>query len=128
VVAAALKNATQLAAAGAMLVLLFRLARTPDADLAIAGVFGSAAMSSVIVSGQSSALLALVITAAAVAVAERRSFAAGALVGLLLAKPNWLPVLAAFVVWKGGRRALAGLATAIVVLLLSTVPLASLWR
>ena len=32
------------------------------------------------------------------------------LVGLLLAKPNWLPVLAVFVVWKGGRRALAGLA------------------
>ena len=52
-VAYAMVCATQLAAAGAMLVLLFRLARTPDADLAIAGVFGSAAISSVIVSGQS---------------------------------------------------------------------------
>jgi len=127
-VAYAIVCATQLAAAAAMLVLLFRLARTPDADLAIAGVFGSAAMSSVIVSGQSSALLALVITAAAVAVAEKRSFTGGVLVGLLLAKPNWLPVLAAFVVWKGGRRALAGLVATIVVLLVSTIPLASLWQ
>lgn len=120
--------ATQLAAAGATLALLFRLARTPDADLAIAGVFGSAAMSSVIVSGQSSALLALVATAAAVAIAEGRSFLAGALVGLLLTKPNWLPVLAVFVVWKGGRRALFGLAATVLVLLVSTVPFAELWE
>ena len=127
-VAYAMVCATQLAAAAAMLVLLFRLARTPDADLAIAGVLGSAAMSSVIVSGQSSALLALVVTAAAVAVAEKRSFAAGAIVGLLLAKPNWLPLLAAFVLWKGGRRALAGLAATIAVLLLSTLPFSELWR
>jgi hypothetical protein len=127
-VAYAMVCATQLAAAAATLVLLFRLARTPDADLAVAGVFGSAAMSSVIVSGQSSALLALVVTAAAVAVAEKRSFTAGVLIGLLLAKPNWLPVLAAFVVWKGGRKALAGLAATLVVLLLSTIPFASLWQ
>jgi hypothetical protein len=127
-VAYAMVCASQLAAVAAMFVLLFRLARTPDADLAVAGVLGSAAMSSVIVSGQSSALLALVVTAAAVAVAEGRSLLAGALVGLLLAKPNWLPVVAAFVVWKGGRRALVGLSATVLVLLLSTIPFAELWH
>jgi hypothetical protein len=122
-VAYAFVCAIELAAAGATLALVFRLRHTADADLAVAGVFGSAAMSSVIVSGQSSALLTVVVAAATVACAGGRSFLAGALVGLLLAKPNWLPVFAAFVVWKGGRRALAGLAVACAALVASTLPL-----
>jgi hypothetical protein len=127
-VAYAMVCATQLAAAGAMLVLLFRLARTPDADLAIAGVFGSAAMSSVIVSGQSSALLgtrrhrrrrrrrreALVRRRGAHRVAPRQAELAARARGVRRVEGR--PACA-----RGTRRT-------IVVLLAEHVPLASLWQ
>jgi hypothetical protein len=128
-VAYALVCAVELAAAAGMVVLLLRFARPPHPDLVVAGVFGCAAMAHVIVSGQNSALLALVAVAAAYASVQGRTLLSGALVGLLLCKPNWLPVFGAFVVFRGGSRALVAMAITCGALLLSTLPLGiQTWR
>ena len=114
---------TQLLAAVASLRLLFRIHRPQSPDLLFAGVLGSAAMAHVIVSGQNSALLALVIAGASVFWASGRNVLAGACIGLLACKPNWLPVFGLFVLWRGGLRAGAASALAAAALVLSTLPL-----
>ena len=121
--------ATQLLAAAAVLLLLFRIRKPRDPELNVAAVFGSAAMAHVIISGQNSALLALVIAAATYFWAFERNVLAGVCVGLLACKPNWLPIFGLVVLWRGGLR--AGLASAATgaVLALSTLPLGTgLWR
>lgn len=121
--------AIQLVAAVVILLLLFRIRRPREAELNVAAVLGSAAMAHVIVSGQNSALLALVIAAAAYFWAVGRNSAAGVCVGLLACKPNWLPVFGLFALWRGGLK--AGLAAAITgaALVISTLPLGvGLWK
>lgn len=119
---------TQLTAAAFTLWLLCRIRRPAEMRIVIAGVFGSAALSHVINSGQNSALLALVIGGAAYCWASGRNVLAGACIGLLACKPNWLPVFGAFVLWRGGLRAGAALALTTALMFLSTLPLgAGLW-
>ena len=119
----------QLVAAGAALVLLFRIRKPAELRLNVVGVLGSAAMCHVILSGQNSAVLALVIAAAAVCLASGRHALAGACIGLLVCKPNWLPVFGAFVLWRGGLRAGAAAALTAAVLALSTYPMgADVWQ
>jgi hypothetical protein len=128
-VAYAIVCATQLLAAACMLALLFRIRKPRDAELNVAAVFGSAAMAHVIISGQNSALLALVIAAATYCWAFERNVLAGVCVGLLACKPNWLPIFGLAVLWRGGLR--AGLASAATgaALALTTLPLGpGLWR
>jgi len=122
-VAYALVCATQLVAAASALLLLFQIRKPTELRLNIVAVFGSAAMCHVIVSGQTSALLALVIAAAACCWASGRNTLAGVCIGLLAYKPNWLPVFGVFVLWRGGLR--AGMATALTAaaLALSTYPI-----
>ena len=119
---------TQLTAAAFTLWLLCRIRRPAEMRIVIAGVFGSAALCHVINTGQNSALLALVIGVAAYCWASGRNVLAGACIGVLACKPNWLPVFGAFVLWRGGLRAGAALALTTASLLLSTLPLgAGLW-
>jgi hypothetical protein len=121
--------ATQLAAAAGTLWVLCRIRRPAEIRILIAGVFGSAALAHVVNSGQNSALLALVIGVAAYGLATGRNVLAGVCVGLLACKPNWLPVFAAFVLWRGGLRAGLALVLTAASLILSTLPLgAGLWR
>lgn len=125
----ALVCATQLLATIAVLWLLFRIRKPRDPELNVAAVFGSAAMSHVIVSGQNSALLALAIAAATYFWAFERNVLAGVCVGLLACKPNWLPIFGLAVLWRGGWR--AGLASAATgaALAVTTLPLGiGLWR
>jgi len=125
----ALVCAVELLAAIAILLLLFRIRRPHDPELNVAAVFGSAAMAHVIVSGQTSALLALVIAAAAYFWAFGRNTLAGLCVGLLACKPNWLPLFGLFTLWRGGLRAGAGAALMGAALAASTLPLGTqLWR
>jgi len=128
-VAYALVCVIQFAAAISIIRLLFRIQRPKEPQLIIAAVFGSAAMCHVIVSGQNSALLALVIAAAGVSLAFGRNVLAGACIGLLVCKPNWLPVFGLFVLWRGGIRAGAAAALTGAALVVSTLPLGiGLWR
>ena len=128
-VAYALVCAVQLVAAVCALLLLFRIRRPAEPRLNFVAVFGSAAMVHVIVSGQNSAVLALVIAAAGVCWASGRVALAGAFIGLLACKPNWLPVFGAFVIWRGGLRAGAATVLTAVALVLSTYPLgAGVWQ
>ena len=121
--------ATQLAAAACTLRVLCQIRRPAEMRILVAGVFGSAALAHVINSGQNSALLALVIGSAAYGWATGRNVLAGVCAGLLACKPNWLPVFAAFALWRGGLRAGVALALTIASLVLSTLPLgAGLWR
>ena len=119
----------QLVAAASTLLLLFRIRKPAEPDLVVAAMFGSAAMAHVIVSGQNSALLALVIAAAGFFWTSGQNIRAGLCVGLLAFKPNWLPVFGLAVIWRGGLR--AGVASAAVgaALVLSTFPLGTgVWR
>jgi hypothetical protein len=119
----------QLLAALSTVLLLFRIRKPRDADLVIAAVFGSAALAHVIVSGQSSAVLALTIAAAGLCWSSGRNVLAGVCVGLLAWKPNWLPVLGLATVWRGGIRAGAASGMVVVGLMLSTLPLgAGVWH
>jgi hypothetical protein len=128
-VAYALVCVTQLIAAVSALLLLFRIRKPADLRLNVAGVFGSAAMCHVIVSGQNSAVLALVIAAASFCWASGRDVLAGACIGLLACKPNWLPVFGAFALWRGGVRAGAAAALTAAALALSTLPMgAAVWE
>ena len=128
-VAYAMVCAVQLAAAMWTLVLLFRIRKPKEPDLVIAAAFGSAAMAHVIVTGHSSALLALVIAAAAFFWTSGRNIAAGLCVGLLACKPNWLPVFGLVTLWRGGLRAGAASALVGIALIVSTLPLpATIWR
>jgi hypothetical protein len=128
-VAYALVCATQLLAAGAILFLLFRIRRPQQPELGVAAVFGSAAMAHVVVSGQNSALLALIIAGAAYFWAFGRNVLAGVCIGLLACKPNWLPVFALFVLWRGGLRAITAVAMTGAALVISALPLGiGLWQ
>jgi hypothetical protein len=119
---------TQLTAAAFTLWLLCRIRRPAEVRIVIAGVFGSAALSHVINSGQNSALLALVIGVAAYCWASGRNVLGGACIGLLACKPNWLPVFGLFVLWRGGLRAGVALALTAALMCVSTLPLgAGLW-
>jgi hypothetical protein len=125
----ALVCAVQLVAAMSTLVLLFRIRKPKEPDLVVAAAFGSAAMSHVIVTGQNSALLALVIAAAGMLWMSQRNIAAGLCIGLLACKPNWLPVFGLAALWRGGLRAGAAAAGVGAALILSTLPLgARLWQ
>jgi Glycosyltransferase family 87 len=128
-IAYALVCVIQIAAAVFALLLLFRIRKPTEPRLNFVGVFGSAAMCHVIVSGQNSAVLALVIAAAGVCLASGRVALAGACIGLLVCKPNWLPVFGAFVLWRGGLRAGAATVLTAAALALSTYPLgAGVWQ
>jgi len=128
-IAYALVCAAQLAATAAALTLLFRFQKPRDTRLIVAGVFGSAALCHVIVSGQNSALMALAIAAAGLCWSSGRNVLAGACIGLLVCKPNWLPVFGVFVLWRGGLRAGAATVLVAVTLALSTLPLGiGVWR
>jgi len=128
-VAYALVCLVQLAAAVFALLLLFRIRKPTEPRLNFVAVFGSAAMVHVIVSGQNSAVLALVIAAAGVCWASGRVALAGACIGLLACKPNWLPVFGAFVLWRGGLRAGAATVLTAGALALSTYPMgAGVWQ
>jgi Glycosyltransferase family 87 len=125
----ALVCVVQLIAAISMLLLLFRIRKPNEPDLNISAVFGSAAMCHLIVSGQNTGLLALVIAAAAFFWALGRNVLAGSCIGLLACKPNWLPVFGLAAIWRGGLRAGAASALTVAALILSTVPLgAGVWR
>ena len=125
----ALVCAIQVLAAVLILWLLFRIRKPDEPDLNVAAVFGSAAMAHVIVSGQNSALLALVIAAAAYCWASGRNMAAAIWVGLLVCKPNWLPVFGLFALWRGGLKAGVTAAMTGAALVMSSVPLGiGLWK
>ena len=128
-IAYALVCVTQVAAAVFGLLLLFRIRKPAEPRLNFVAVFGSAAMVHVIVSGQNSAVLALVIAAAGFCWASGRVALAGACIGLLACKPNWLPVFGAFVLWRGGLRAGAATVLTAAALVLSTYPMgAGVWQ
>ena len=128
-VAYALVCVVQLAAAVCALLLLYRIRKPTEPRLNFVAVFGSAAMVHVIVSGQNSAVLALVIAAAGVCWASERVALAGAFIGLLACKPNWFPVFGLFVLWRGGLRAGAVTAFTVAALALSTYPMgAGVWQ
>jgi hypothetical protein len=121
--------AVEILAAVASLLLLFRIRRPREPELIVAAVFGSAAMTHVLVSGQNSALLALVVSGAACLWARGRNSAAGICVGLLACKPNWLPVFGLFAIWRGGLRAAVAAAATGAALAISTLPLGiGLWK
>jgi hypothetical protein len=128
-VAYAVVCAIQILATVAILILLFRIGRPKDPELIVAAVFGSAAMTHVIVSGQNSALLALVIATAGYFWIRGRNTVAAACTGLLACKPNWLPVFGLFALWRGGLPAGAVAALTGAALAISTLPLGiGLWR
>jgi glycosyl transferase family 87 len=128
-IAYALVCVVQVAAAVFALLLLHRIRKPAEPRLNFVAVFGSAAMIHVILSGQNSAVLALVIAAAGVFWASGRVALAGACIGLLACKPNWLPVFVAFVLWRGGLRAGAATAFTVAALALSTYPMgAGVWQ
>jgi hypothetical protein len=86
-------------------------------------------MAHVIVTGQNSALLALVIAAAGFLWSRGRDVLAAVAIGLIACKPNWLPVFGLATIWRGGLRAGAASATVGAALALSTLPLgARLWQ
>jgi len=128
-VAYALVCMIQVVAAVFALLLLFRIRKPAELRLNIVAVFGSAAMCHVIVSGQNSAVLALVVAAAGLCWASGRDVLAGVCIGLLACKPNWLPVFGAFVLWRGGLRAGAATVLTAAALALSTYPMgAGVWQ
>jgi hypothetical protein len=128
-IAYALVCVIQVAAAVFALLLLYRIRKPTEPRLNFVAVFGSAAMVHVIVSGQNSAVLALVIAAAGFCWASGRVTLAGACVGLLACKPNWLPVFGLFVLWRGGLRAGAATVLTAAALALSTYPMgAGVWQ
>jgi hypothetical protein len=128
-VAYAIVCVVQILAAAGMLTLLFCIKKPADHLINVAAVFGSAAMVHVIVSGQNSAVLALVIAAVGYCLARGQNVAAGVCVGLLICKPNWLPIFGLFALWQGGLRAGAAAALTGLAFMLSTIPFGlGLWH